>query len=495
MTLQAACRQALDQDPAAQALEYERRWYGWGELRAVADRVCALLDAAGVAPGAPIAFVPRNRPSAVAAWLGMVSRGQTIRMVYVFQSAAGVARDLSGLKASAVVLMAQDLSPEVEAAIRKQGLAAITLDGMEARAVPGAERTSATPDPDAPATPTIEVLTSGTTGPPKRVGFDYDMILKYMVGEHVSTGSETVRETPRLLTFPLGNVSGLYGTLPALLGGHRAVLLDRLSIEGWRDFVVRYRPAGGGGPPVILRMILDADLPAEDLASIKVMMTGAAPLDPAIHQAFEEKYGIPVLVSYGATEFGGPVTLMTAEDYAKFGRAKRGSVGRPFAGARLRVIDPDTGVELPPGQDGLLEVMAPRMGAHWIRTSDIAMIDDDGFMWHRGRADGAIMRGGFKLLPAVIEHALLLHPAVAAAAVVGLKDERLGQVPVAAIKLKRGASAPTVAELEGHLRQHVYATHIPVRWRFVDELPLNPSSKVDLAGVRQLFADEAAAAS
>lgn len=116
------------------------------------------------------------------------------------------------------------------------------------------------------------------------------------------------------------------------------------------------------------------------------------------------------------------------------------------------------------------------------------MIDADGFLFHRGRADGAIIRGGFKLLPETIERAPLLHPAVAAAAVVGLADQRLGQVPAAVVQLTPGAAQAGVAELEAHLRGHVPATHIPVAWRFVEGVPRTPMSfKVDRPAVRQLF--------
>ena len=99
------------------------------------------------------------------------------------------------------------------------------------------------------------------------------------------------------------------------------------------------------------------------------------------------------------------------------------------------------------------------------------------------------MRGGFKLLPETIERALLLHPAVSAAAVVGLPDARLGQVPAAAVQIRRGASQPTIGDLERHLRDHVYATHIPVAWRFVDDFPLTPSMKRDGAALRSLLSD------
>jgi long-chain acyl-CoA synthetase len=135
-------------------------------------------------------------------------------------------------------------------------------------------------------------------------------------------------------------------------------------------------------------------------------------------------------------------------------------------------------------------VICARIGPDWIRTADVAVIDEDGFLFHRGRADGAIMRGGFKLLPESIERALVLHEAISAAGVVGIADKRLGQVPAAVIQLKPGCTEPTIAQLEAHLRNELPATHIPVAWRFVAALPRNRSVKVDRPALRQLFESE-----
>jgi acyl-coenzyme A synthetase/AMP-(fatty) acid ligase len=223
------------------------------------------------------------------------------------------------------------------------------------------------------------------------------------------------------------------------------------------------------------------------------MRTGAAPLPLASQREFEARYGIPILVAYGATEFGGPVTLMSPELHAEWGEKKLGSVGRPFNGAQIRALDPQTGEVLPPGREGVLEVVSPRMGPEWIRTSDLGVVDEDGFIWHRGRADGAIIRGGFKVLPEAIEEALVLHEAVAAAAATGIEDRRLGQVPAVAVQLKPGVARPSIEELEAHLRQHVEAPHIPTAWRFVDALPYTPMMKPDRLAVRRAFEAEAVA--
>ena len=127
----------------------------------------------------------------------------------------------------------------------------------------------------------------------------------------------------------------------------------------------------------------------------------------------------------------------TLADYQKYWHAKRGSVGRASLGAQLRVVD-DDGTPLGSGQPGLLEVKPGQLGpdADWMRTTDMARIDADGFLWILGRADQAIIRGGFKVMPDDVRAALESHPAVQGAAVVGRADERLGETPVAMVELR-----------------------------------------------------------
>jgi long-chain acyl-CoA synthetase len=483
---------ALARDASLPAIEFEGRWVAWGAMRRVADRMGHLIDASGAGTGAAVGFVARTRPSALAALLGLIARRHTIRMIYPFQSAAGIGRDVERLKPAIVVAAAEDFSDGLVELLKRLGIAAIALRDMDAAAVPGLERSQRISDTDIPPEPRIEILTSGTTGPPKQFGIHYDVISRHYIGAKNSDDlreSEMAQLPPALLYFPLGNISGLYTTLPPLLKGLRIVLLDKFSVRAWHDYVLRYRPTAFGLPPAGVQMLLNANIPKADLASIRVLSTGAAPLDPTVQRAFEERYGIPVLLSYGATEFVGPVTAMTADLHAQWGAKKFGSVGRALPGAQLRIIDPATGATLPPGCEGIVEVISPRVGPEWIRTSDIGILDEDGFLFHRGRADGAIVRGGFKLMPESIERALLLHAAISSAAVVGVPDPRLTQMPAAAIQLKPGLEQPTVAELEKHLRDHVPATHIPVLWRFVESMPTTPSFKVDRPAVRRLFTD------
>ena len=491
------CRTILDLDPARQAVRYDGHWFTWGDVKALSEQLWAALEATGIPADAPVTLIPRNRPSALTAVLALLAQGRTIRMVYAFQSPEAIARSVERLDSAVTITQEADFSPELRAAMQAGGMAGVVIgeDGprMVARVLEGLDKARPRPAEDPETEGRVEILTSGTTGPPKQFPLPHKVIEKYIAGQGFAglNADFNPDEPPLLFTFPIGNISGIYSSAASIMRGKRVIMLDRFTIEDWHRYVLEYRPVSGGAPPAAINMILDAKIPKEDLSSIKYFNTGAAPLDPTVQKAFEETYGIPILLSYGATEFGGPVAAMTPQLYEEFGPAKFGTVGRPMPGARLRVVDPETGAELPPGEEGLLEVVSPRMGPEWIRTSDLAVIDADGFLFHRGRADGAIMRGGFKVLPETIERALLLHPAISAAGVVGVKDERLYQVPAAAVQFKPGVAAPSFAELEEHLRKHVLSTHIPVHWRAVDSLPKNPSFKIDRPALRAMFEDAA----
>jgi long-chain acyl-CoA synthetase len=234
-------------------------------------------------------------------------------------------------------------------------------------------------------------------------------------------------------------------------------------------------------------MVLQSDLPREDLASIRAVTSGTAPLSSEDSDAFTEKYGIPVLTSYAATEFGGGVASWTLADHQKYWRAKRGSVGRANPGAQLRVVS-DDGSVLGPDQIGLLEVKPAQLApsTDWMRTTDMARIDADGFLWIIGRADQAIIRGGFKVMPDDVRSALESHPAVAGAAVVARNDKRLGETPVAMVELRAPGSVDA-PELIDYLRTRLARYEIPTEIAIVADLPRTPSGKPDLGAIRRHF--------
>jgi acyl-coenzyme A synthetase/AMP-(fatty) acid ligase len=236
-------------------------------------------------------------------------------------------------------------------------------------------------------------------------------------------------------------------------------------------------------------MVLESDLTREDLSSLLSVVSGTAPLDPADAEAFTERFGVPVLTSYAATEFGGGVAGWNLADYRRYSASKRGSVGRAHPGCGLRVVTPE-GRELPADEIGLLEVRPAQFGddAPWVRTTDLARIDPDGFLWIVGRADQAIIRGGFKVHPDQVRSVLERHPAVRAAAVLGVPDARLGAVPAAVVELRAGHSLE-VDELLAHADGSLARYEVPVHVRFVDALPRTESGKVDLSATRELLAE------
>jgi acyl-coenzyme A synthetase/AMP-(fatty) acid ligase len=241
--------------------------------------------------------------------------------------------------------------------------------------------------------------------------------------------------------------------------------------------------------PTALRMVLDADVDDDVFDSIRSVVSGTAPLDPDLAEAFTARYRVPVLTSYGATEFGGGVAGWNLADHEQYAAAKRGSVGRAHAGCALRVVDPDDGSDLGVDRVGLLEVRAAQLGTdEWVRTTDLGCLDTDGFLWIVGRADQTILRGGYKVQPEVVRAALERVPGVAEAAVVGQSDERLGAVPVAAVERRPDAELDEAAVLAA-ASPHLAPYEIPVAVAVVDALPRTASGKADLAAVRELVAE------
>jgi long-chain acyl-CoA synthetase len=332
------------------------------------------------------------------------------------------------------------------------------------------------------------MLTSGTTGPPKRIDLTYDMLARSVI---TSSAPTELRRGVAIVNAPLVHIGGVFRVLQCVCEARPFALLDRFELQTWADAVRRHRPSAVSLVPAALRMVLHSDLTREDLAGIRAVTSGTAPLSADDADAFTAKFGIPVLTSYAATEFGGGVAGWTLSDYQEYWQVKRGSVGRPSLGAQLRVVD-DDGIALGPDEAGLLEVKPGQLGpfAEWMRTTDMARIDADGFLWILGRADQAIIRGGFKVMPDDVRAALESHPAVRGAAVVGKPDDRVGETPVAMVELRDAASVD-LAGLVEFLRARLARYELPVDIAIVDQIPRTPSGKPDLGVVREFFSSPA----
>jgi acyl-coenzyme A synthetase/AMP-(fatty) acid ligase len=341
--------------------------------------------------------------------------------------------------------------------------------------------------------------TSGTTGPPKRIPVRVAQLEAALANASQFRGGRREPEAAlslavAILYAPLVHLGGIWGLISSVAEGRRICLLERFTVEAWRDAVVRHRPAAASLVPAALRMLLDADVPKQDLASLRAVVSGTAPVPPETAAAFEARFGIPVLVTYGATEFAGGVASWTLRDWKEWSERKRGSVGRAHPGCELRVVELDGGGVLAAGERGLLEVRSAQLGEGseaWVRTTDLASLDAEGFLWIHGRADSVIIRGGFKISPPEVERVLAAYPGVREAAVVGLPDERLGQVPVAAVELEPGAAPVDPEALRSFARERLAPYQVPARVLVVAALPRTLALKVSEPQVRQLFALDA----
>ena len=471
-----------------QCIEYEGRWFSGNEVTEYADAIASALRDAGVADDAPVGLVVRNRLPHAAAIMGFIAAGRTVSMIYSFQSPESIGRDIEILGLAAIVADEEDWTGEVVTAAQRAGSAGVALSmGSPTVALVGSlerrddSRTHAQPEPGV----ALQLLTSGTTGPPKRQSIK-TKVLERTVFSVTSGEAAPPGAPPEFSYWQFGGI-GVCQLIAGAYNGRRIVILERFSVGNWVNAVKTHGIKRSGVQPAVIRMLLDADVPKEDLASLDFLISASGPLDPETRDEFEARYGIPVKLAYGATEFAGSLCAWTPEMDREFGAAKRNSVGRALPDTALRIVDQDTGAELPTGERGLLEAKITSMDDDWIRTTDVASIDEDGFVTLHGRADGAINRGGFKILPETVRGVLISHPAVRDACVVGVPDARLGQVPFAAIEAVPGEPVPSEDELKDLIRQSLPVYNVPVAFAVVDELPRNPALKVSLPAVAALY--------
>ncbi|BBX62724.1 o-succinylbenzoate--CoA ligase [Mycobacterium saskatchewanense] len=465
--------------PDSQAIEFEGQWISLRRVGELARSVASLA----AEQNAGIGILLRNRPGHVAAFLGVLLAGGTVVVINPGRGDDRARADIAALRLPLIVGEGDDLSALVSEADTATVPIPPRLDGAP-RAVSPPPAGSASRGGVA-----VRMLTSGTTGPPKRIDLGYDALARSVMGpdfERTKAPTE-VRRGIAIVNSPLVHIGGVFRVLQCFVEARPFALLERFELTAWADAVRRHRPRAVSLVPAALRTVLHSDLTRADLAGVRAVTCGTAPLSADDADAFTEKYGIPVLTSYAATEFGGGVAGWTLPDHKRHWEAKRGSVGRAQPGARLRVVD-DSGRPIGPGEVGLLEVKPAQLGpsVEWMRTADLAHIDADGFVWIVGRADQAIIRGGFKVMPDEVRGALEGHPAVAGAAVVGRPDARLGATPVAMVELREDASTDAGALTE-YLRSRLAGYEIPARIAIVDTIPRTPSGKADLGAVKRFF--------
>ena len=495
-------RAVMALDPDRIEIDFAGREYRWSDIARVVAEIERALDGLGLPRDARVGIMLRNRPAHVAAIVAVLASDRCLVSLNPILPDTRLFGDVAALSLPAIIADEEDAArPGLDKALAQAGTALVAiaplLEGV--RLACGMKRSEATRQ-TAPGV-AIEMLTSGTTGPPKRVpltraAFDASFAGFTSYEKHRDFADQPqLRSGVVMVVNPLTHIGGIYGCIGALLAGRKIALLERFTVEAWVEAIRRNQPKVAPAVPSAVRMLLEADVAREDLASLTALISGTAPLSPDLVDAFLEKYGIPILGNYGATEFAGPVAGWTLGDFTTLWPTKRGSVGRVHANIAARVVDGSSGRVLAPGDEGLLEVCGEQLGngGAWLRTTDRATLDGDGFLYIAGRADDAIIRGGFKVHPDDVVKALHQHPAIREAAVVGVSDARLGAVPAAAIILRDGVQAPEPEALKAFLKQRLIAYQVPMQIRFVEDFPRTPSMKPSAPGLQALFGDGGAA--
>ncbi len=353
------------------------------------------------------------------------------------------------------------------------------------------------PVPNAPLArldaPALILFTSGTTGRPK--GVVYSMRMAWGLIDRIAANAVDpdalpvpVAAPPRQVTAtPMAHMAGIFGTLFSLWRGRGIISVRRFEPRRFAELVRAHHVTNLALTPTMMRMLLDADV--GDLAPpAKIVTTGAAPVPPALREEFETRFGIPVQISYGQTETG-VIAFEQLGDLRNGRRHAPGLVGRVVPGIQLQIRGAG-GRVLPPGGEGEIwvqggDVSASLIGTDdsrldadgWLATGDVGSLDADGYLTITGRAREVIIRGGFNVVPVEVERELVAHPSIAEAAVVGVPDGRLGEVPHAWVRLAAGTEA-TAEELTHWLRGRLAHYKVPVEFWFVDDFDRTETGKI-----------------
>jgi long-chain acyl-CoA synthetase len=485
---------AIDAHPAdGPGLVSQGETTTYGELRSQVARIRGALVARGVAPGDRVAIVAANNPFFVAAYLGVLG-------------VAGVAVPLNPLSPP----------PELgrELAIVGARLALVDETGGSAF---GGEASTGPADLDVVAIGelvggepaamveradddlAVLLFTSGTAGLPRAAMLTHGNLRANIDQIRATTASGAVdpaagpatADDVALGVIPLFHIFGLNAVLGlALTVGATVVLVERFDPPAALALLAEHGITVVSGVPTMWRAW--ADLPSPDagdanpMASVRLGVSGAAALDPDLRRAIAARYGVVLAEGYGLTEASPVVTSGVGR------QAPDGSIGLPLPGVLVRLID-RFGEDALVGDPGEVWVKGPNVFAGywddpeatraaltedgWLRTGDLAVVDDDGFLWLVDRAKDLVIVSGFNVVPAEVEAVLMGHPDVSEAAVVSVPDPRSGEAVKAFIVPVAGAHIDEAAIVD-HATRHLARYKCPSIITFVDELPHGLTGKL-----------------
>ena len=329
------------------------------------------------------------------------------------------------------------------------------------------------------------MYTSGTTGKPKGVMITHKNIL---FASRVKTEHVPVYPGERILcVLPLFHSGGLHDlALPCIYRGTTIVLRQKFSASEFWECVEKYKVNGFYIVPTMWNILLKApEATNVETSSLRMGLSGAAPIPPEQLQECEDRFHIPILEAYGSTENTGGITANNVES------RKTGSVGVAFEGTEVKIFDPD-GNALKTGDVGEIvvkgdtvmkgyfngpEITSETIRNGWLYTGDVGYLDEEGFLFIVDRIKDMIIRGGVNIYPKEIEHVMSTHPSVDAVAVIPEPHETYGQVGKACIILKRGETTSD-QEIFDFCREKMAAYKVPEIIVFRESLPRNALGKV-----------------
>ncbi len=357
-------------------------------------------------------------------------------------------------------------------------------------------------DPDSAA---VLLFTSGTTAQPKCVVLRHSHLLSYVLGTVEFAAAHA--DDCALISVPPYHVAAIGSALTNVYAGRRMVYLPGFDAAAWLDLV---RSEGVTSamvvPTMLARVVEHLDGAVADCPTLASLAYGGARMPrPVLEAAIRAFPKTGFVNAYGLTETSSTIAVLGPEDHRAAAesadpavRARLGSAGRlvPGVEAQIRAAD---GSPVGVGRAGELWVRGPQVSGEyqgtgsvldadgWFPTRDLARLDPDGYLFLEGRADDTVIRGGENIAPAEVEDALLAHPAVAQAAVIGLPDDEWGQRLVAVVVRRDGASADA-EQLRAHVRSLLRGSRTPDEVVFRAELPYTPTGKL----IRRRLVDELA---
>ncbi|WP_436776559.1 class I adenylate-forming enzyme family protein [Yinghuangia sp. YIM S09857] len=353
---------------------------------------------------------------------------------------------------------------------------------------------SAPKAPEDPDTPAVLLFTSGTSAAPKPIRLQHDNLLAYVLGT-VEYGCAAEDES-LLLSVPPFHIAGVSAVLSSVYSGRRMVILPSFSAPAWLKAATDEHTTHAFVVPTMLARIVDEldAHPHRRPPALRHLAYGGARMPlPVLERALAHFPDTDFVNAYGLTETSSTIAVLGPEVHRAaaggdaHARARLGSVGIPVPGIDIRIVHPD-GTPVPVGAPGELLLRGPQVAGDtdidgWFATGDQATLDDGGYLFVHGRHDDTIIRGGENISPGEVEDALMRHPDIETACVVGVPDLEWGERVEAAVVLRPGSELD-VDKVLGWTRERVGTLKTPARIHVVEALPMTATGKVVRRHVR-----------